>query len=256
MTVMIVAAVGIVVNGATAWLFASGRKGDLNMRGAFLHMAADAAVSAGVVVAGLVILLTGWLWLDPVGEPRIVGLIVWGTWGLLRTGGAVARTRSQTKSSVATVEATRATARRRSEVHDLHIWAMSTTDNCAHRPPGCAGRTSRRCILMRAAEDLKSALSKPAGIAVVDWHPSMWFEIAPRGRTRIQLIRYARGTRPMFQSSDTSKKKKRNIVVRLLGPGLVTGAADDDPSGIATYSQAGAQFGYGLLWTVFLTIHS
>lgn len=57
----------------------------------------------------------------------------------------------------------------------------------------------------------------------------------------------------MFQSSDTSGKKKRNIVVRLLGPGLVTGAADDDPSGIATYSQAGAQFGYGLLWTVFLT---
>src|SRR5262249_3017322 len=68
--VMIVAVIGIIINGATAWLFASGRKGDLNIRGAFLHMVADAAVSAGVVVAGLVIFYTGWLWLDPPDQPR------------------------------------------------------------------------------------------------------------------------------------------------------------------------------------------
>src|SRR6516165_6461206 len=74
-TVMIVAAVGIVVNGVTAALFASGRKGDLNIRGAFLHMIADAAVSAGVVAAGLVILYTGWFWLDPLTSLGIVAVI-------------------------------------------------------------------------------------------------------------------------------------------------------------------------------------
>src|SRR5215472_4654346 len=83
-TVMVVAAVGIVVNGVTAALFASGRKGDLNIRGAFLHMLADAAVSAGVVAAGLVILCTGWLWLDPLTSLVIVAVIVWTTWSLLR----------------------------------------------------------------------------------------------------------------------------------------------------------------------------
>src|SRR5262249_38643068 len=82
--VMIVAAVGIIVNGATAWLFASGRKSDLNIGGAFLHMVADAAVSAGVVVAGLVIFYTGWLWLDPVTSLVIVGVIIWATWSLVR----------------------------------------------------------------------------------------------------------------------------------------------------------------------------
>src|SRR5262249_57243738 len=83
-TVMIVAAVGIIVNGATAALFASGRKGDLNIRGAFLHMVADAAVSAGVVAAGLVILYTGWPRLDPPTSLAVVGVVRWTTWSLLR----------------------------------------------------------------------------------------------------------------------------------------------------------------------------
>ena len=83
-TVMIVAAIGIAINGITAWLFASGRQGDLNVRGAFAHMAADALVSVGVVIAGLVILLTGWLWLDPLVSLAINAVIVWGTWELLR----------------------------------------------------------------------------------------------------------------------------------------------------------------------------
>lgn len=78
-----VAAVGIAVNAATAWLFLSGQKGDLNIRGAFLHMAADAVVSLGVVLAGLVILLTGWQWLDPAVSLAIVAVILVGTWGLL-----------------------------------------------------------------------------------------------------------------------------------------------------------------------------
>ena len=82
--VMVVAAIGIVVNGVTAWLFASGQKDDINLRGAFLHMASDALVSAGVVAAGFVILATGWLWLDPLTSLAVNLVIVWGTWGLLR----------------------------------------------------------------------------------------------------------------------------------------------------------------------------
>ena len=84
MTVIIVATVGIVINGATAWLFASGRKGDINIRGAYLHMASDAAVSLGVMVAGLVILFTGRTWLDAATSLVISAVIVAGTWSLLR----------------------------------------------------------------------------------------------------------------------------------------------------------------------------
>src|ERR1700709_1580047 len=89
MTVIIVAAIGIAVNGLTAWLFASGRDGDLNIRGAYLHMAADAAISAGVVAAGILIMLTGWRWVDPATSLVIVAVIVWGTWGLLRESTAM-----------------------------------------------------------------------------------------------------------------------------------------------------------------------
>jgi cobalt-zinc-cadmium efflux system protein len=83
-TVMVVATIGIVVNGISAWLFASGHKGDLNIRGAYLHMLADAAVSVGVVVAAFLVTLTGWLWLDAVTSLVIVAVIVSGTWSLLR----------------------------------------------------------------------------------------------------------------------------------------------------------------------------
>ncbi len=83
-TIMVVAAVGIFVNGITAWLFMCGRKGDMNVRGAFLHMASDALVALGVVVAGGLILWTGWHWLDPAISLVISAVIVWGTWSLLR----------------------------------------------------------------------------------------------------------------------------------------------------------------------------
>jgi cobalt-zinc-cadmium efflux system protein len=126
-TVMIVAAVGILVNGLTALLFASGRKGDLNIRGAYLHMLADAGVSAAVVAAGGVIALTGWLWLDPAASLFICIVIFWGTWSLLRDSLAM---------SLAAVPVAIIPARVRqfleqqpgvSEVHDLHIWPISTT---------------------------------------------------------------------------------------------------------------------------------
>ncbi len=84
MTVIVVAGIGIVVNTVTALLFFRGRKQDLNIRGAFLHMAADAAVSVGVVLAGFGILQTGWLWLDPAISLVIAGIIIWSTWGLLK----------------------------------------------------------------------------------------------------------------------------------------------------------------------------
>jgi cobalt-zinc-cadmium efflux system protein len=154
-TVMIVAAVGIVINGATAWLFASGRKGDLNIRGAFLHMVADAAVSAGVVAAAAVILLTGWLWLDPLTSLVVVGLIVWGTWGLLRD--SLAMSVSAVPAAI-DPEAVRRYLESRpgvAAVHDLHIWPMSTTETAltAHLvlPGGHPGDE----FLMQATTELK-----------------------------------------------------------------------------------------------------
>jgi len=127
-TVMIVATVGIVINGVTAWLFASGRKGDINIRGAFLHMVADAAVSAGVVLAGLVILATGWLWLDPLTSLVIVGVIVWGTWSLLRDSLAMAVNAVPRSVDPDAVRRYLASCPGVTTVHDLHIWPMSTTE--------------------------------------------------------------------------------------------------------------------------------
>ena len=128
-TVMIVAGVGIIINGVTAWLFASGRKGDLNIRGAFLHMVADAAVSAGVVVAALVILATGWLWLDPLTSLVISGVIVWGTWSLLRDSLAMSVSGVPATIDPQAVRSFLAGCPGVTAVHDLHIWPMSTTDN-------------------------------------------------------------------------------------------------------------------------------
>jgi len=126
---MIVAAVGIVVNGVTAALFASGRKGDLNIRGAFLHMIADAAVSAGVVAAGLVILYTGWLWLDPLASLGIVGVIVWTTWSLLRDSIAMSVGAVPASIDPQAVRSYLASCAGVTAVHDLHIWPLSTTES-------------------------------------------------------------------------------------------------------------------------------
>lgn len=127
-TVMIVAAIGIAINGLTAWMFARGRKGDLNVRGAFLHMAADAAVSAGVVVSGLVIMLTGWSWLDPLVSLGIAALILISTWGLLRDSVNLALDKVPEHVDAGQVQAWLAALPGVAEVHDLHIWALSTTE--------------------------------------------------------------------------------------------------------------------------------
>ena len=127
-TVMIVAAVGIVVNGVTAWLFASGAKADINIRGAFLHMAADAVVSVGVVLAGLVIFYTGWLWLDPLVSLIIVAVIVWGTWSLLRDSLAMSLSAVPPGVDAAAVQKYLQSVDGVTALHDLHIWPMSTTE--------------------------------------------------------------------------------------------------------------------------------
>jgi cobalt-zinc-cadmium efflux system protein len=126
--VMIVAGIGIVINGSTALLFARGRKGDLNIRGAYLHMAADAAVSAGVVIAGLVIMQTGWAWVDPLTSMIVVVVIVAGTWGLLRDSVLMALDAVPPSIDPHAVEDALAGLPGVARVHDLHIWPMSTTE--------------------------------------------------------------------------------------------------------------------------------
>jgi cobalt-zinc-cadmium efflux system protein len=127
-TVIWVAAAGIAINGITAFLFMAGRKHDLNIRGAFLHMAGDAAISAGVVVAGLVIRATGWQWLDPMVSIVIGLLIVWGTWGLLREALNLAMDAVPEGIDAHAVEGYLAALPGVDSVHDLHIWGMSTTE--------------------------------------------------------------------------------------------------------------------------------
>ena len=127
-TVIYVAAVGILINGITALMFMRGRKSDLNIRGAFMHMAADAVIALGVAIAGVVILYTGWLWLDPVASLIIVALIVYGTWGLLRDSVNLALDAVPEGIDVDAINEYLAGLPTCVEVHDLHIWGMSTTE--------------------------------------------------------------------------------------------------------------------------------
>ena len=127
-TVMAVAAVGIVINTATALLFMSGRKRDLNLKGAFLHMVGDAAVSLGVVIAAFAIQMTGWQWLDPAVSLAIGAVIVWGTWGLLRESINLSMDAVPAEIDPQAVESYLANLAGVTAVHDLHIWAMSTTE--------------------------------------------------------------------------------------------------------------------------------
>jgi cobalt-zinc-cadmium efflux system protein len=127
--VIAVALAGVLVNGFTAWLFMSGSKQDINMRGAYLHMASDAAVSLGVAVAGGVVWLVGWLWLDPLVTLLLALVIIGGTWGLLRDSLRLALQAVPETIDAARVRVFLAGRPGVSEVHDLHIWAMSTTEN-------------------------------------------------------------------------------------------------------------------------------
>ena len=125
---VIVAGIGIVINTGTALLFLRGREHDINIRGAFLHMAADALVSLGVVIAGVAILFTGAIWIDPLVSLLIVAVIAWGTWGLLKDSVAMSLLGVPKGISESGVRSYLAGLEGVSEIHELHIWPMSTTE--------------------------------------------------------------------------------------------------------------------------------
>lgn len=125
---MIVAGIGVFINAATAYLFIKGKEKDLNIKSAYLHMAADAGVSAGVVIAGLLITLTGWLWLDPAISLVIVLVITIGTWDLLRDSFLMSVDAVPKNINLKEVENHLKKIPGVKEIHDLHIWAMSTTE--------------------------------------------------------------------------------------------------------------------------------
>jgi cobalt-zinc-cadmium efflux system protein len=171
-TVMIVAGIGILINGFTAWLFMSGREGDLNIRGAYLHMVADAGVSFGVVLAGAAIMLTGWLWLDPVTSLAIVAIILWSTWGLLRDSITLALAAVPRNIELAKVKACLEELPGVARAHHVHVWGMSTSEVAltAHlvMPGGHPGDD----FLTAAAHELRDRF----GIA----HPTLQIETGDR----------------------------------------------------------------------------
>ena len=149
-TVMAVAAVGIVINGITAWLFARGRHGDINIRGAYLHMASDALVSAAVVIAGFFMLITGATWIDPVISLVVAGVILWGTWGLLTE--STSMTLAGTPKSIEPDQVARALEKLPGVVgtHHLHIWSLSTTETALTVHLQVDGGCDRDLILRQA----------------------------------------------------------------------------------------------------------
>jgi cobalt-zinc-cadmium efflux system protein len=125
--VMIVAGIGVFINTITALLFMKGQKEDLNIRGVFLHMAADAGVSLGVVVAGLMINLTGMLWIDPAVSFAIIAVVLWGTWRLFTSSIDLALDAVPLHIDIQKVREFILSVDGVTDIHDLHIWAMSTT---------------------------------------------------------------------------------------------------------------------------------
>ena len=128
MIIIVVAAIGVVINTATALLFVKGQKHDLNIRAAYLHMAADAVISLGVVVAGIAIMLTGWLWLDPAISLAIVVIILFGTWRLLRDSIDLSIDAVPQGIDVYHIKNYLSGLKNISDIHDLHVWALSTTE--------------------------------------------------------------------------------------------------------------------------------
>lgn len=143
LTVSIVAAVGIVINGLSAWLLRSGSKKDLNVRGAYLHMLADTAISLAVVVVGLAMFHTGWYWLDPSISLAIVLVIVIGTWDLLRDSLRLVLSAVPEQINAPAIDMYLRQLDGVTDIHDLHIWGLSTTETAltAHlvMPCGCPG---------------------------------------------------------------------------------------------------------------------
>jgi cobalt-zinc-cadmium efflux system protein len=169
MTVIVVAAIGVVINGVTAALFMAGREHDINIRGAFVHMAADALVSLGVVFAGMLYLWQGWAWVDPVTSLAIALVIIMSTWGLFRQSLHLLFDGVPDGIDLAAVDALLRSQPGVTEVHDLHVWAMSTTE--------CALTAH---LVMPAGHPGDAALEAIAGALQRDFsitHPTLQIEL-------------------------------------------------------------------------------
>jgi len=177
-TVMVVAGIGILINGFTALLFASGRKDDINIEGAYLHMAADAAVSLGVVVSAGLIIWTGWLWLDPVTSLVICATILWSTTSLLRGSIDMSMAAAPKGTDLAAIKALLLARPGVSAIHDLHVWPISTTETaltCHIVMPTGAGDA----FLMETAQLLKTTHRIGHTTLQVETHPDNGCALAP-----------------------------------------------------------------------------
>ena len=178
-TVMAVAGIGILVNGFTAMLFARGRKDDINIEGAYLHMAADAAVSLGVVVSAALIIWTGWLWLDPVTSLVICAAILWSTTSLLRGSIDMSMAAAPRGTDLAAIKAFLLERPGVSGIHDLHVWPISTTETAltCHlvMPDGGSGDV----FLIETARLLKTSFRIGHTTLQVETHPDNGCALAP-----------------------------------------------------------------------------
>lgn len=154
-TVIWVAMAGVLVNGLSALLFMRGREGDLNVRATFLHLVGDAAVSFGVVLAAVAIGLTGWLWLDPLASLGIAAVILAGTWSVLRESTDLAMDAVPGRIEHDLVENHLRELPGVEEVHDLHIWALSTTETALTAHLVCRPASGAESLLARATAEVR-----------------------------------------------------------------------------------------------------
>jgi cobalt-zinc-cadmium efflux system protein len=154
-TVMAVAAIGIVINGISAWMLHAGSHGDLNRRSAYIHMLSDAAVSGGVLLSGLLILFTGWSLLDPIVSLAIVAVILVSTWRLLRDSLTLSLDGVPASVNSSAVMSYLADQRGVTDVHDLHIWALSTTSVALTAHLVVPDRGAEDALLTALTPDLK-----------------------------------------------------------------------------------------------------
>lgn len=177
-TVMVVAGIGILINGFTALLFARGRKDDINIEGAYLHMAADAAVSLGVVVSAALIIWTGWLWLDPVTSLVICATILWSTTSLLRGSIDMSMAAAPKGTDLTAIKLFLLERPGVSAIHDLHVWPISTTETAltCHlvMPAGAAD-----AFLMETAQLLTASFRIGHTTLQIETHPDNGCALAP-----------------------------------------------------------------------------
>lgn len=177
-TVMVVAGIGILINGFTAMLFARGRKDDINIEGAYLHMAADAAVSLGVVVSAALIIWTGWLWLDPVTSLVICVVILGSTTSLLRSSIDMSMAAAPKGTDLAAIRECLLARPGVSGIHDLHVWPISTTETaltCHLVMPAGSGDA----FLMETAQLLKTSFRIGHTTLQIETHPDNGCALAP-----------------------------------------------------------------------------